>query len=54
MKPNATPRARSVLDEKHPQYGGAYVGKNSLPAVREEVEGADWVLMCGKLESDFK
>ncbi|GHJ87044.1 hypothetical protein NliqN6_3446 [Naganishia liquefaciens] len=48
-----TPMGKSVLDEQHPQYGGAYVGKNSLPAVRQEVESADWVLMCGKLESDF-
>lgn len=48
-----TPMGKSVLDEQHPQYGGAYVGKNSLPAIRQEVESADWVLMCGKLESDF-
>jgi pyruvate decarboxylase len=42
------------LDEQHAQFGGVYVGKNSLPAIRQEVEGADWVLMCGRLESDFK
>ncbi len=24
------------------------------PAVRKEVEGADFILMCGRLESDFK
>jgi hypothetical protein len=47
-------RLRSVLDERHAQFGGVYVGKNSLPAIRQEVESADWVLMCGKLESDFK
>ncbi|KAJ9100375.1 hypothetical protein QFC20_005441 [Naganishia adeliensis] len=48
-----TPMGKSVLDERHPQFGGVYVGKNSLPAIRQEVESADWVLMCGKLESDF-
>lgn len=46
--------ARSVLDETHAQFGGTYAGHNSLPAVRKEVEAADFVLMCGRLESDFK
>ena len=35
-------------------FGGTYAGANSLPAVREEVEKADFVMMAGKLESDFK
>ncbi|KAJ9093779.1 hypothetical protein QFC19_008222 [Naganishia cerealis] len=48
-----TPMGKSVLDEQHPQFGGVYIGRNSLPAIRKEVESADWVLMCGKLESDF-
>lgn len=45
---------RSVLDEDHDLFGGTYAGANSLPAVKEEVESADFVLMAGKLESDFK
>jgi TPP-dependent 2-oxoacid decarboxylase len=48
------PRIRSVLDEDHDLFGGTYAGANSLPAVKEEVESADFVLMAGKLESDFK
>lgn len=48
------PIERSVLDEDHALFGGTYAGANSLPAVREEVEKADFVLMAGKLESDFK
>jgi len=48
-----TPMGKASLDESHPQYGGAYVGANSLPAVREEVESADFILMAGRLESDF-
>jgi TPP-dependent 2-oxoacid decarboxylase len=45
---------RSVLDEDHTLFGGTYAGANSLPAVRQEIENADFVLMAGKLESDFK
>lgn len=45
---------RSTVDEQHPQFGGIYVGSISLPAVRAEVESADFVLVTGKLESDFK
>jgi pyruvate decarboxylase len=43
-----------VLDEDHTLFGGTYAGANSLPAVRQEIENADFVLMAGKLESDFK
>lgn len=49
-----TPMGKAVLDEGHVLFGGTYAGANSLPAVREEVENADFVLIAGKLESDFK
>lgn len=49
----ATPMGKSVLDEDHTLFGGTYAGANSLPAVRQEIENADFVLMAGKLESDF-
>ena len=45
---------KSLLDEHHPLYGGCYAGANSLEAVREEVERADFVLYVGALKSDFK
>jgi pyruvate decarboxylase len=48
-----TPMGKSVVDEQHPNYGGTYVGANSLPAIRKEVEDSDFVIMCGRLESDF-
>jgi pyruvate decarboxylase len=43
-----------MLDEQNPLYGGCYAGGNSLPAVREEVENADFVLYVGALRSDSK
>ncbi|WWD00611.1 hypothetical protein V866_007546 [Kwoniella sp. B9012] len=48
-----TPMGKSLLDEHHPLFGGCYAGANSLPAVREEVESADFVLYVGALKSDF-
>ncbi|WWC67969.1 uncharacterized protein I206_101888 [Kwoniella pini CBS 10737] len=48
-----TPMGKSLLDEHHPLFGGCYAGANSLPAVREEVEAADFVLYVGALKSDF-
>ncbi|WWC86880.1 uncharacterized protein L201_001759 [Kwoniella dendrophila CBS 6074] len=48
-----TPMGKSLLDEHHPLFGGCYAGANSLPAVRKEVEAADFVLYVGALKSDF-
>ncbi|WWD21511.1 hypothetical protein CI109_105997 [Kwoniella shandongensis] len=48
-----TPMGKSLMDERHPLYGGCYAGANSLPTVREEVESADFVLYVGALKSDF-
>ncbi|WVO16552.1 hypothetical protein L204_104231 [Cryptococcus depauperatus] len=48
-----TPMGKSLMDERHPLYGGCYAGANSLPAVKEEVESADFVLYVGALKSDF-
>lgn len=48
------PMGKSLLDEHHPLFGGCYAGANSLDAVREEVEAADFVLYVGALKSDFK
>lgn len=44
---------KALLDEHHPLFGGCYAGANSLDAVREEVEGADFALYVGALKSDF-
>ncbi|WVQ83245.1 hypothetical protein IAT38_005384 [Cryptococcus sp. DSM 104549] len=48
-----TPMGKSLMDEHHPLFGGCYAGANSLPAVIEEVESADFVLYVGALKSDF-
>lgn len=48
------PMGKATCDERHYLYGGAYAGANSLDHVREEVEGADFVLYIGALKSDFK
>ncbi|KAI9636386.1 thiamine diphosphate-binding protein [Dioszegia hungarica] len=48
-----TPMGKSLLDEHHELYGGCYAGANSVDVVREEVEGADFVLFVGALKSDF-
>lgn len=48
-----TPMGKALLDEHHPLFGGCYAGANSLDAVREEVEGADFALYVGALKSDF-
>lgn len=48
-----TPMGKALLDEHHPLYGGCYAGANSLEAVRNEVEAADFALYVGALKSDF-
>ncbi|WVQ76006.1 hypothetical protein IAR50_005642 [Cryptococcus sp. DSM 104548] len=48
-----TPMGKSLMDEHHPLFGGCYAGANSLPAVQQEVESADFVLYVGALKSDF-
>ena len=45
---------KSIVDERHPLYGGCYEGDLSMDFVRKEVESADFVLYCGALKSDFK
>nr|AEN14643.1 pyruvate decarboxylase [Phaffia rhodozyma]AEN14644.1 pyruvate decarboxylase [Phaffia rhodozyma] len=48
-----TPMGKATMDETHPNYGGCYIGANSLPSVRQLVEKADLVLSMGALLSDF-
>ncbi|QEU61535.1 Pdc1 [Kluyveromyces lactis] len=48
-----TPMGKGSIDEKHPRFGGVYVGTLSSPAVKEAVESADLVLSVGALLSDF-
>ena len=38
---------KAVLSEEHPQFAGMYSGNNSDPAVRDLVQGADWVVNLG-------
>ena len=45
---------KALIDERHTLYGGCYAGANSLDAVRNDVENADFVLYVGALKSDFK
>nr|CAA59953.1 pyruvate decarboxylase [Kluyveromyces lactis]prf//2210366A pyruvate decarboxylase [Kluyveromyces lactis] len=48
-----TPMGKGSIDEKHPRFGGVYVGTLSSPAVKEAVESAHLVLSVGALLSDF-
>ncbi|SCU92969.1 LADA_0G00628g1_1 [Lachancea dasiensis] len=48
-----TPMGKGSIDEKHPRFGGVYVGTLSSPEVKEAVESADLVLSVGALLSDF-
>ena len=48
-----TPLGKGSIDEKHPRFGGVYVGTLSSPEVKQSVESADLVLSVGALLSDF-
>jgi pyruvate decarboxylase len=48
-----TPMGKASTDETHPQFGGCYIGSNSLPAVKTLVEKSDLVISIGSLISDF-
>lgn len=48
-----TPMGKASTDETHTQYGGCYIGSNSLPAVKTLVEKSDLVISIGSLVSDF-
>ena len=48
-----TPMGKGSIDEKHPRFGGVYVGTLSSPAVKEAVESSDLILSVGALLSDF-
>ena len=48
-----TPLGKGSIDEKHPRFGGVYVGTLSSPEVKEAVESADLILSVGALLSDF-
>ncbi|SCU79342.1 LAMI_0A08394g1_1 [Lachancea mirantina] len=48
-----TPMGKGGIDEKHPRFGGVYVGTLSSPEVKEAVESADLILSVGALLSDF-
>ena len=48
-----TPMGKGAIDESNPHYGGVYLGKISVPEVREAVESSDCVLSIGALLSDF-
>lgn len=49
----ATPMGKSAIDEGHAQYGGIYVGSNTLPEIKQRVESADLLIQIGSLLSDF-
>lgn len=49
----STPMGKSAVDEGHEQFGGIYVGSNTLPEIKERVEEADLLLQIGSLLSDF-
>ena len=49
----ATPMGKGAVDEGHPQYGGIYVGSNTVPEIKERVESADLLIQIGSLLSDF-
>ncbi|CAK7904025.1 pyruvate decarboxylase isozyme 1 [[Candida] anglica] len=48
-----TPMGKSGISERHPRFGGVYVGTLSSPEVKEAVESSDLVLSIGGLMSDF-
>ncbi|KAJ3284325.1 Pyruvate decarboxylase 1 [Borealophlyctis nickersoniae] len=49
----SAPMGKAVISEFHPQFRGSYVGELSAPAVKEELEKADQVLLIGSIKSDF-
>lgn len=48
-----TPMGKGSVPEKHPRFGGVYVGTLSSPDVKSAVEAADLILSLGALLSDF-
>ncbi|SCV05678.1 LANO_0H12772g1_1 [Lachancea nothofagi CBS 11611] len=48
-----TPMGKGSIPEKHPRFGGVYVGTLSSPEVKAAVESADLILSIGALLSDF-
>ncbi|CCH59570.1 hypothetical protein TBLA_0B07520 [Henningerozyma blattae CBS 6284] len=48
-----TPMGKGSINERHPRFGGVYVGTLSRPEVKAAVESADLVLSVGALLSDF-
>ncbi|KAI1319588.1 putative pyruvate decarboxylase [Xylariaceae sp. FL0255] len=48
-----TPMGKGAIDETHVCYGGVYAGSASSPAIKDMVEGSDFVLSVGSLKSDF-
>lgn len=49
----STPMGKSAMDEGHEQFGGIYVGSNTIPEIKERVESADLLIQIGSLLSDF-
>jgi pyruvate decarboxylase len=49
----STPMGKSAMDEGHSQFGGIYVGSNTVPEIKERVESADLLIQIGSLLSDF-
>jgi len=49
----STPMGKSAMDEGHAQFGGIYVGSNTVPEIKERVESADLLIQIGALLSDF-
>ncbi|SCU94452.1 LADA_0G08614g1_1 [Lachancea dasiensis] len=48
-----TPMGKGSIPERHPRFGGVYVGTLSSPEVKAAVEAADLILSIGALLSDF-
>lgn len=48
-----TPMGKSAIDEGHDQFGGIYIGSNTLPEIKQRVESSDLLIQIGSLLSDF-
>lgn len=48
-----SPMGKTAIDERHPQFGGIYVGEITKPEVKEAVESSDLIIYVGRLSSDF-
>ncbi|MCO5590066.1 hypothetical protein L7F22_044035 [Adiantum nelumboides] len=49
----STPMGKSAINETHPQFGGIYVGSNTVKEIKDRVESADLLIQVGSLLSDF-